>query len=257
MNGKTSINLTHWILFGLALWLVLVIKDIPASWTGKVASRAMPGLELEGLTGTFWQGRAEHVLLQVEGTRYSLGELRWAVKPGSLLQLTPCADFKTELHRQRLEGKACVHLDGSWSVSDAEFSGPAALAELWVPVRVDGNLSVRLDELRMQADRIESLKGDSSWRDARFHNSHQWLSLGTFAAELNADNNGGVDARIFDLDGAVALELMANFAYRSNTPSLKGTAQLRPGAPQELAQLFTVMGYQEVNGSYDIVWGQP
>jgi len=257
VNGKLSINPAHWILFGLALWLVLVIRDIPASWTGKVISRSMPGMELQGLTGTFWEGRAAQVLVTVDGARYSLGELRWEVKPWSLLQLTPCADFKTELHRQRLAGLACVHLDGSWSVRDAEFSGPAALAELWVPVQVDGNLSVRLDELRMQADRIEVLKGNSSWRDARFHNSHQWLTLGTFAAELNADNNGGVDARIFDLGGTLALELMANFAYRSSAPSLKGTAQLRPGAPQELAQLFTVLGYQEVNGSYDIVWGQP
>lgn len=245
----------YWIVVAVLFWLALVIKDVPASWGSKMFNGAIDGLQLSGVTGNLWNGQAARALLEYQGDTFSLGEMRWQLHPWSLLTLSPCVDFQTELHRQRLEGEACVHLDGSWSLHNSEFNGPAALIELWMPVQVDGELSVRLDELRVDGDRIEKLQADSSWRNARFHNSQQWLSLGSFASHLEADSDGGIGGEIFDIDGHVSLKLVAEVPYRRPL-SLQGSAQLRVGAPREIAQWLTIMGYREVNGSFDIVWVQ-
>ncbi len=249
-------KLSYWIALAVVLSLVLIIKDMPASWAGRYVNNNFDSVEVNGTSGSLWRGRATQVLLKGDGEAFALGELQWVLKPWSLLWLNPCIDFKTEYHSQSLEGEACAHGDGSWSLHQGEFYGPAALIGLWFPVQVDGELSVLVTEARVKGERIEALKVDSSWRDARFYNSHQWLSLGSFATQLQSDNKGGVTGKLFDIDGPVAMDLEARVPM-GNGVTLEGSVELRQGAPEEIAQLLTVMGYRNVNGRFDILWRQP
>jgi len=232
----------------------LVVKDIPASAGAQFIMAQVPGLQLNGVTGSLWKGRAGTANLQWQGNHYALGSLQWRLKPGSLLTLAPCAEFKTELARQRSQGQACTSLSGKLLLSDASFSGPAALMELWLPIQVDGNLSLQVSELELEAERVLSLEGNFSWQQARFHNSHDWMSLGSFAAKLNEDQQGGFQAELFELEGPMTLKLLGLFPYQK-AAAFKGDVLLRDGAPKTLAQMFMALGFpQQKDGRYIIDW---
>lgn len=247
---------SRWMAFGALLWLVLVIKDLPARWGGDLLGQYIRGLQLRGVSGSLWSGRAGEALLRWHGDSYSLGEIQWRLRPGSLLLFSPCVDFSAEFNRQRFLGEACFHLDGDFSLRNSEFSGPAALVELWLPVKVAGDLSVRINSLRLDGDRVEVLQADSDWRNARFHNSHQWLHLGSFRSKLNGDNKGGVAGSLFDVGGPLAVELALSLPYQQPLV-LQGSVELRQNAAPEIGQFLKVMGYRQVSGRYEIRWERP
>lgn len=246
-------KLFRWFVLASVLSLGLIIKDIPAEVAARYLSGQVQGLTLRGLAGSLWRGQAGSASLQWQGNVYALGELRWKFLPQSLFTLSPCAKFSTELFRQRSSGIACVNLNGSLTVSEAEFTGPAALIELWLPIKVDGSLSIQVPSMTFKDSQLSSLTASASWRDARFHNSHDWLPLGAYAARLSADGKGGVNADIFDIDGPIKLALGAKLPLLG-PQQLQGTVRLESAAPQELGQLMNVLGIQLVDDQYRINW---
>jgi len=243
----------RWLVLATVLSLGLIVKDIPAEVAGNYLSEQVQGLTLRGLAGSFWRGQAGSASLQWRGNVYALGELHWKLLPASLLTLSPCAKFSSKLFRQRSSGVACIHLNGSLTVSDAEFTGPAALIELWLPIKVDGSLSIQMPSMTLKNSQLSSLTASASWRDARFHNSHDWLPLGAYAARLSTDGEGGINADIFDIDGPIKLALGAKLP-RLGAQQLQGTVHLEPAAPQELGQLMSALGIQRVDDQYRINW---
>ncbi len=242
-----------WILVTGLLTAVLVVKDIPAGLAVQGLSAQVKGLRISGVAGTFWRGRAGSAFLQWQGNVYALGELHWTIDPWSMLSLELCANFKTNLGKQYSSGLACAQSDGSLHVSDSEFNGPAALMELWLPIKTDGSLSLQVMNLSLHNEKVSALQANASWRDARFHNSHDWLALGDFAAKLSGDGQGGVKAEIFDLQGPVKIDLHARMPA-SDPFSVQGGIALEDAAPKELAQLFTALGFPQKLGQYQVDW---
>ena len=242
-----------WFLVAALLTLGLIVKDIPASLAVQKLSAQVKGLHISGVAGTFWRGRAGSASLQWQGNVYALGELRWTIDPWSIFGLQLCAEFSTDLGKQYAKGLACAQPDGQLEVSDAEFNGPAALMELWLPIKTDGSLSLQVMALSLQEEKITSLQANASWREARFHNSHDWLDLGDFASRLSSDGAGGVKADIFDLRGPVKVDLRVKMPA-SAAFNVKGGIALEDAAPKELGQLFTALGFPQKLGQYQVDW---
>jgi len=247
------VRLVRWLVLAAVLSLGLIIKDIPAEVAGNYLSEQVQGLTLRGLAGSLWRGQAGSASLQWHGNVYALGELHWKFLPSSLLTLSPCAKFSSKLFRQRSSGVACIGLNGSLTVSEAEFTGPAALIELWLPVKVDGSLSIQVPSMTLKNSQLDSLSASASWRDARFHNSHDWLSLGAYAARLSTDGKGGINADIFDIDGPIKIALGAKLPKRG-AQQLQGTVRFESAAPRELPELMNALGIQRVDDQYRINW---
>ncbi len=246
-------SVLRWVVGAALLTLLLVAKDIPAKVAGDFLSQRISGLMLKGVAGTFWQGRAGSARYVWQGNVYALGELRWNIEPLSLFSLNPCAKVSTSLGKQQTSGKVCVDWQGTIDISDANISGPAALAELWLPIQVAGSLSAQVVELQLQENQLSSLQANVSWQDARFHNSHDWLALGSYAARLQEDGQGGVKADVFDLQGPLKIKLKASLP-RNASPSTTGTLRLLEGAPPEIGQVLTAFGFTQSGGEYQLNW---
>ena len=239
-----------WISALIVLWLALVISRIPAQWGLWLAQAP---LQMDGVTGTIWSGRAANVVLPYQDLSYSLGKLQWRLKPWSLLTLNPCVELSSELQNQLLSGEACVGLGGSAKFSNVNVQLPAQAAELWLPVNIRGDLSFHIDQLAMSNDRVDKLQGKGSWSNARYFNSLDWINLGTIAFDFQQSPQGGVQAQVFDIEGPVQLKLLYEFTMQG-TYQLNGDVILRPTAHESIAQMLSVVADELERGHYKIEW---
>lgn len=203
---RRGMTKTRWVLLGVLLWLVFAISNIPAIW-GAYAMTRGGQLALSGVSGTLWHGQASLASFKVDRVDYSLGQLYWTLSPWSLLSLRPCADIVTELDRQQVQGEVCADLGGGLELRDTDISAPAALLQPTLPLPIDGQLSVHIEQMQVQGEYLQLLLGNLSWTGARIHNGRVWMNLGSFAAELNDDRQGGIAAKVFHLDGPTEVEM--------------------------------------------------
>ncbi len=221
-----------WIPVTLLLWLAFVISQTPAVWGAWLITRASDQIALSGISGSLWQGQASMSSIRLEGETYSLGELNWRIHPTSLLRLHPCASVRAELERQQIEADACSTLGGNITLRNANISAPASLVRD-LPLQVDGQLSAHIRELRFRNDRLESLRGNISWTQARVHDEQRWLTLGSFAAEIRERDGDSLQLDVFHLDGPIELEMEAVFAL-SGGVWLRGEFALEPQFSTEI-----------------------
>lgn len=195
-----------WIPLGIVLFLLFVISNIPAIWGAYMLTRGT-GVALSGVTGSIWNGRASLASVRTAEQEYSLGQLSWSLRPLSLLTLSPCAQVTTRLPLQQFEGEICSGLGGAMKVHKADVSLPVALVQGKIPVPLQGQLSVHIDELSLRENTLLKLKGNLTWNGARVNTGTNWLDIGSFAAEMNDNGNNGVSTKLFQLTGPVEVAL--------------------------------------------------
>ncbi|MGQ9426936.1 type II secretion system protein N [Gilvimarinus sp. F26214L] len=247
---KKKLKGLAWILLPLLVWLALVVRNTPAQWGIWLAG--LP-LQMDGVTGTVWNGQVANVVLPYGGEAYSLGRLDWTLNPWSLLTLSPCARFNTELNGQTASGTACAGLGNRLILKDTEVSVPAAIAEIWAPVRVRGRVDAQIVHMTLAEDQVRSLRGSGSWSGASYHNSQSWVNLGTIAFDLTEDGEGGVGAQVFDIEGPLELDLNSRFTL-AGAYAIRGNIGLRQDAPPELGQLLRIVANQTRPGQFSVEW---
>ncbi len=241
---------TSWIVLLGVFWVILIVRAMPAQWGIWLANTPA---QMEGITGTIWSGQAVSVVLPYEGGVYALGKLDWKLKPLSVLTLNPCATITTKLASQTIEGIACSSIAGNLTLKNLEINLPAAAAEMWAPVSVQGDVFLQIESLTMSDNKIATLKGKGSWTDARYHNSQTWMSLGAIAFELSGNNDGKIDAKIFDLEGPLKLDLLSQFDLTGSF-DIRGDIELRQNAPREMAQLLMIVAKETQKGHFKFEW---
>jgi general secretion pathway protein N len=243
MNNKL------WIVLGVLLWLVFVISQIPAVWGAWFMTRGSDQLALSGVSGSVWTGRAALASIKVEQKDYSLGELRWELHPMSLLLMSPCATIHTKQDRQQIDGEVCSSLGGDLELHDADISAPAALLQGVLPLPVDGQMSVRLEEFQVSGNQVKTLKGNLTWSSARIYNGSNWMEVGSYAAEL-ADTPEGINANIFNIDGPVQLQLQAALASAGGG-SVKGHLSMSQAFAEEVKAGAWISMFAQPDGTDD------
>lgn len=202
----TTRSKVYWLLLAVALFLVFVIVQIPASWGGYLMTRN-GALALSGVSGSVWHGRASMASVNIDGRDYLLGELHWDLQPLSLLTLNPCAEVKTDHERQQVTGTACSSLANTLTLRNTDISVPASLVQgLPEHYTITGQLSAHIDQLELKRQSLQRLQGKISWSAARLNNGQRWLTLGAFAADLSATDNGALAAEVFSLEGPIDLK---------------------------------------------------
>lgn len=237
-----------WIVLGILLWLLFVISQIPASWGAWMMTRGSDQLALTGVTGSLWAGRASLASIKVDQKDYALGELQWNLKPLSLLLLKPCAIIKTRQDSQEIEGNMCVGMGGSFALYDADINAPAALFKNILPLPFDGQFSARIEELQTNNKQLQELKGSISWTGARIFNGNNWMELGNYAAELSDDTQGGINAKIFNIDGPVQVQLDAAIASAGGG-NVKGEVVMSRGFAEQINAGAWISMFAQADGT--------
>lgn len=247
---KKKVSILGWILLPALFWLFLVVRATPAQWG--LWAAGLP-VQMDGASGTIWNGQVANVIVPYPGGSYSLGSLEWELNPWSLLTLSPCARFTTELANQTTSGRVCGGLGGTLKLTDAQLTLPAAAAEIWAPVRVRGQVDAQIQSLTYADNQIQNLQGSGSWNNASYHNSQIWVDLGTIAFDLSEDGQGGIGAKVFDIDGPLQLDLSSQFSLAGEYV-IRGDIVLRPDAPQEIGQLLMIVAEETGRDQFSVEW---
>src|SRR5690606_17148596 len=93
---------------------------------------------------------------------------------------------------------------------NASISAPAVLLQPTLPISVEGQLSASIEQMQVHGDYLQELRGNLSWTGAQIHNGNNWMQLGSYAAQLSDDDQGGIVAQVFHLDGPTEVDLQVN-----------------------------------------------
>jgi general secretion pathway protein N len=230
----------------VGLFLIVAVTQVPAyqayRWFGLERQ-----LQLGGLSGTLWQGRADKMLLR----DYPLGSLQWQVHPADLLLL----DLVAELEINGPDGTASGELswplvDGSTRLSALQASLPASWLQLVLQeplLQLQGRLEINMEQLSLDVDGyISGLQGQMSWHQAAVAGDIvtplgdlmlDWQSDGGTLVGEFSDSGGplAMAGRVTIADGQY--RVAAKLAARSGNPSLYQALNVlgRPGPDGWLA----------------------
>jgi general secretion pathway protein N len=227
---------------GVAAFLVCLIAMVPAN---QLASRLPAGVELGGVGGTIWSGRARS--LAVNGR--PIGGLQWSCRPWRLLvlkwsctvQLKPpgggisgdiSGDFGREITGHGLRGR----------VSIAAFEGIAT------PRGWTGDLELDLAEVRLVGRRPVAASGTLFLRALRAPGAGG-QALGDFELVVGEGSVGSesLNGRVRDLGGPLrvrgSIELDAEGRYL-----LTGEAAPGPGAGPAIFDTLSFLGAPDSQG---------
>lgn len=263
MNKNILSN--FWLWLGLlVLLVVLIITRIPAKFAAFVFTKAVPGLSLAEIQGTFWRGNAGTALLNVNGDLYSLGKFDWRIKPLSLIAMKPCSNISFIFQNQTANGDVCGR-NQRVDLADFNLSVPASLLEMFgVPASLSGDLSLMIDKGTLVGNEVRQLTGNISWRNGAYHDGANWINLGSFGGNLTEDRQGGFNLELIDLGGPVIADLDVNYNHflRPNDEYgviLEGEIGVRNSAHPDLQQIVpTVLGTigERTNRGYRFEWQQ-
>ncbi|WP_303902863.1 type II secretion system protein N [Thiohalomonas denitrificans] len=238
---------------GLVAYLLFAVVMLPAQ---KALGFALPQLKSQGVSvavsgvaGSIWSGRMES--LRIDGI--GLQQIHWDLNPFALLTGRIGGDWNMTWQGARLQGYGSAAPDGRALLKNVEAHSPANefAGFLPIPLSLGGDITLALQELKLEEGRPVSAEGSVIWSDAAFISPLD-ASLGDLRVVLKPREGGGIDAEIRDDGGPLRLEgelkLEPNGTYRLNANL--GT---RPGASPALEENLAMLGRRNPEGLYNVV----
>ena len=245
---------TLFIAFLIVYFLFLVISRTPAAWAVWGVNKAIPSLWLGGIEGTLWSGKASSAQVDLGPATLPLGKVRWQLKPLSLLSLSPCIEFSTELPKQTVNGEICQSASGTSVIKNLDLYAPITSIEELLNVEASGMVSMQVASAEFDSQsKVINMDARFSWENARAYIAETWLTLGSFAATAEEDANGGIKAKLFDLSGPYTTDLDANWQAASGW-LFKGTIAPKESAPSMVVQGLEILGEEQDEGVYLVQW---
>lgn len=229
MRLRQKIGLTALVVVlaaGVTIWW------LPASWASPWLAHAVPGLRLQQLGGTVWNGRAERVLA-ADGT--VLGRAQWRLSRVALLGRSrlwlsmtgPRLDVRGET--RRLAGDRVEWRDVAVRIDLALLANPR-----WhlLPPGTRGEVSLQSDRVQLQGGWPRDGRATLVWRDAAWPTRVGTVMFGRLDAQLDA-HSGVISAQWHDAgDGplhasgtldasAIGWRMQATLAPRGDAPRLR------------------------------------
>ena len=174
-------------LFGLALALVMVVSLVVTA-PARLVVPLLPGdrIIMQGLNGTLWRGSASRALVQAGPGYLQLGSVEWMLSPLSLLTFRPRFDLRSQWGRQRLSGELVLRGGADISVHDLSANLPAELIKHYLPVALDGDLSLQFAILHLREGLPYHTEGRLVWQRATWLSPAGSRPLGSYAVQLYA-----------------------------------------------------------------------
>jgi general secretion pathway protein N len=233
------------------LLLVLAVIGGVIAWTlpAELALRwfrpDLGPLQLSGISGTVWQGRAS------SATAFAtpLGALDWSVEKSPLLLRRVVARIGLSGGALALDGDVTRDADGSLIVHNMTFQLPAETAApaLDIPaLKLHGTIEGRIGDARLANGWVSGARGSARWRDAAVSGEAE-ARLGELQAEFASQPDGSIAGTVKD-DGSSNLEVAGQFAITSGQFNATARLVARNGDAQ-VAEALRYVGEPQPDGS--------
>ena len=218
------------ILVGL-LFLGMLVINAPAQLMKPILQAAAPQLGIAGMRGTLWRGQANRIWVAHQNKRLALGELRWRLKAGSLLLLSPRVDVNLQGPGLQALGQLQASVTGAISGDDIDVSMPLAVLRTWYPLLLDGQLNLQLERVKLISNWPKTLQAKLMLESAGWRMGSQTIYLGDYQGEVNLVE-GKLVADLTDRNARLAVtgkgELSQDGRYATNLYVEQGDDQVAP-----------------------------
>lgn len=235
-------------LLGLLAFLLFLLLLAPASLVTDQLSVRLPDFKVQTVEGTATDGAAQG--LQWRGVR--IDKLGWDWRPLALVTGALKFSLAVDDPEVNLSGTAATGWDRQWQFQ--ALTGRAVLAKLFAlagqpNLPAQGVVEWNLRELRLNAAGWPvAVDGVVHLRNLRT-TLGQALILGDFTAQLTTADPAGIQGKVQDENGPLALDgafsLLPDGRYRFN-----GQAGMRDAGNQALRQAMSLLGPPGADGRW-------
>lgn len=242
-----------WGLAGLLVYIVFLVAYLPAT-TALSFVKLPPNIQVYGVSGTLWHGKAEQLVvnqLPVQGVEWELGFFPLLIGNASV---DISAGNQRASEEIAFSGHVSISLTNPQAISaeDAQAFLPTSLLvsqlALPLPVNAGGRIRVFLSTLDYDGG-CETLIGNGSWLNASVAGTQGPIGLGTFNADLACQApNITVDVQP---NNSLGLDVLATVTPQMGI-SVDG--QFKPDAdlPAEVHQAAKFFGQANADGVYPV-----
>lgn len=234
---------------GISGYLFFLVYSLPAQQlVGWLAdSGAAPGLQLAGISGTAWNGRANSLSYR----NRPLGEINWRFQPGYLFLGKLAYDFELKDSGQQATGTLLAGLGNNTRVENLDALLLASrLPELLQQrqLRIGGKVRTEKLALNFSETQLTAAEGTIEWLDGSLQSPLN-LSLGDLRADLLTDpDSGDITGQIRDLKGAIAVQADLRLNADGNF-QVNGKLKPGDGADPGLTGALKAIGREQSDGT--------
>lgn len=231
-------------LIAAIFWFLLCLfYGAPATLVAALLRSVAPQLQLQNVSGSFWNGNAAQAFWLQNGSAQNnqviaLGSIEWHLQPLSLLWLHPSVHIITNYGEQFIDARVRISPLGNLTLMKTSAALPAALLSSWMPIPARGQIAVKLDRAELSGvnsarTQVNVLQGALYWQQAQWQWNSHWLALGDYRCELTMPTPQQVHCGVQG-QGALAI----NGAVDVNTGERSWSTQLQFKAESSLPDDF-------------------
>ncbi|MGS2724492.1 type II secretion system protein N [Porticoccus sp. GXU_MW_L64] len=244
-------KLKYAVMLGVALFLCHVIAGAPAYLIQWLIPQQLT-FQAAHYQGSLWNGSARQLVVGSQGATVALDSVQWRLKPLSLLAFSPAAEITIKRDGSDILTGELQWLGGQrWGGENLEITLPANWVGRYViGYPLAGDLSLRLEEVQADGQRIASVSGNGSWQRARLDMGGHWLDLGAIAGDL-AMQGEAIKLSFFDLSGPWDMdgEVLVN---PNNTLAINALITPPPQTADGVIQGLALFGERQQDGKFHI-----
>ncbi|MEZ5499658.1 MAG: type II secretion system protein N [Steroidobacteraceae bacterium] len=230
------------IVLAVIVFATIVVARLPLRWL----LPALPtGLACASAAGSLWHGACDG--FSVDGQ--TLGDLRWQLRPASLLRARLDSDFQLVRERMRIMGRLQLSPGGALTLLDTQALLPLERAYLpALPADLGGQADVLLRELQWRDGKVLVLQGEADAHDLRQPQSG--AALGNYHVdfpETRAEPRGTLrdDGGPLEVNGEIVLTGEPGF-------TVNALVRARADAAPQLQEQLRYLGLPDAAGRYSL-----
>ena len=243
-----------YVIFGLVLYLLFLIVELPASWFAWGLNQYTHGtVRLDPIGGSLWSGNGKLVIYYPQSTPHDLGTAEWGINP--LWLFTGCLQMHWRAGGQDASINTTLRLGfGQTQLVDTDITFPAQSVSTFYPTATllspKGQIRVYTAKLSIDQNGIEG-NGEILWRNAGSALSSV-QPLGDYRLELVGAGET-TTFRLSTSQGTLALTGQGQWQASTGQIQFTGSATPRERAA-ELESLLKLLGDDRGNGQRTLIF---
>lgn len=231
-----------------AVLFILLLLCLAALAPARLLGLVLPAgqVVMQGFSGSLWRGSASRCLVQAGPGFLHMGAVHWRLEPLSLLALAPRLNLDSAWGAQTLSGTLVLRGERDLDLQDLDASFSAGLLRQFLPVALDGTLSLQVQGMQLRDGLPRETAGRLVWQDGLWQAPSGPLPLGSYAMDFHQAGEGPVVAEVLTLSGPVEAAGSARLDGRNYLVNITVTG---PGAQDpRLQQALSLVARPEGQG---------
>ncbi|WP_461537653.1 type II secretion system protein N [Spongorhabdus nitratireducens] len=242
-------------LLALVAFTASLIFQVPAAVLWQQAQTYFPKqtarVQLEGVDGTLWSGSADRITFRGK----TFPQPRWQLTSVSPLDRQIGLDLQLGQSRSQLSLNAHIEIsEGEVAILNTKGRiGGQELTRLMgnrLPINIDGQIRLTLDEWRFWNGRCQSFDGQGQLQNLVVDSKFGSVNLGQGKLELSCEG-GKLAAKLTQNSDEVTSSLKLNLLSRSSY-QLQGQLTPQANLDKQLQRGLSYLGKPESDGSYQV-----